>query len=209
MFKHYLCCVAFIRTVAQQLKSNLVRTALAGLLCITIVCIGVGCGNGDVVTPTETETETVQITEVTETVETVEVTDRYVGDSIIFELFGTVHEGRVVEGVSEDEVRVRMADGSEEVITVNQIAGTVIADHPDLGTEVVMLSEQEGERNLRGRIVRGYDNGVRKIEFLAVTLVDGTFEKLDVPRIRFVHEDTDFGDGGYLTLEEFRRLIAN
>ena len=25
-------------------------------------------------------------------------------------------------------------------------------------------------------------------------------------RIRFVHEDTDFEDGGYLTLEEFRDL---
>ena len=36
--------------------------------------------------------------------------------------------------------------------------------------------------------------------------MDGTSVVLDVPRIRFVDEDTDFGDGGYLTLEEFFRI---
>ena len=186
--KHFLWCVVWV-------------------LGITVVCIGVGCGNGDVVTPTETETETVQITEVTETVETLEVTDRYVGDSIIFELFGTVHEGRVVEGVSEDEVRVRMADGSEEVITVNQIAGTLIADHPDLETKVVLMGDRDkGEEVVSGGIKRVYDNGVRKIEITRVTLMDGRVKNID--RIRFVHEDTEYNEGGYLTREEFARIIG-
>ena len=191
MFKHYLCCVAFIRTVAQQRKSNLGRAALAGLLCITVACIGVGCGNDDdVVTPTETEV--------------VEVT---VGDSIYFEQGGTIYEGRVVEDVSATEVRVRLDNGSDMVVNVDRIAGTLIADHSELDSKVIMRGEREGEVNLSGTIVGVYSNGVRKIEIHTVIFEDGTHEVLDVPRIRFVHEDTEYEEGGYLTQGEFRKAL--
>ena len=184
--KHCLWCVAWV-------------------LCITIVCVGVGCDTGDdVVTPTEPEV-------VEPTVPTVKVVDRYDGDSIIFDWQGTGHfvEARVIEGVSEDEVLVRLVDNSKEVISVDQIVGTLIDDHPDLGTEVVMLSEQEGEKIMRGHIVAVYDNGVRKIKIYVVDFGDGRSKRLEIPRIRLVHEDTHIGDGGYWTLEEFAAFIAN
>ena len=49
--------------------------------------------------------------------------------------------------------------------------------------------------------------GMRKIEISFVQYLDNTAEKLDVPRIRYVHEDTDFGEGGYLTIEEFAEWL--
>ena len=137
------------------------------------------------------------------------VEDRYDGDSIIVEQGGTIYEGRVLEGVSEDEVLVRLTDGSDEVVNVNDIAGTLIEDHADLQTPVMLLSGREGENLLRGKIVAVYDNGVRKIEMTRVTFMDGSAKKLDGTRIRFVHEDTEFGDGGYWTLDEWARFIRN
>ena len=137
------------------------------------------------------------------------VEDRYDGDNIYFEQGSTIYEGRVVKGVSETEVLVRLEDGGEKVINVDRIAGTRIDDHPDRDTRVVMLGERAGEETLSGKIVAVYDNGVRKIEIFAVTFVDNTVKKLDVPRIRFVHVDTDFEEGGYLTLDEFGRWLLN
>lgn len=192
--------------VSRLANSKLGRGIMTGLFGFTVFCSGItGCGNGNNPVST-TETEAVQVTEVTETVE---VTNRYNGDSIIFVHLGTFHEASVIKGVSEDEVLVELADDSKEVISVNQIAGTLIADHPDVGTEVVMLSEREGEKRLKGEIIEGYTDGMRKIEFFGVTLVDGTFKVLNSPRILFLHENTDFEKGGYLTLAEFGRLIDN
>ena len=185
--KSYLWCVAWV-------------------LCLTVACIGVGCGTGDdVVTPTEPE-----VVEVTEVTETVQVITRFDGERIYFEQGGTIYEGRVVEGVSATDVLVRVDDGGGDmVISAFDIKGTLIADHPDIGIEVVLRGDwDKGEKRLSGRIVTVYDNGVRKIKLLTVTLVDNTFEKLDVPRIRFVHEDTDYNDGGYLTLDELARIIG-
>ncbi len=191
----------YYRSIRFLTKHNLYCVAL--VLGITFVCGGItGCGNGDgPVTPTETETG--QVTE------TVQVVTRYDGDDIYFELDGTFYEGRVVEGVSADEVLVNVSDGSDMIINVNDIGGTVIADHPDLGVKVKLLGEQGDEANLTGRIVRGYDDGVRKIEIYKVQFRDGTAENLDVSRIRFVHEDADFENGGYLTLEEFGDRFLN
>ena len=137
------------------------------------------------------------------------VEDRYDGDSIIFEQGGTIYEGRVLEGVSEDEVLVRLTDGSDEVVNVNDIAGTLIEDHRDRDTRVIMDGERADEKRLSGKIVAVYDNGVRKIEIYKRDFLDGRVGILDVPRIRFVHEDTDFGDSGYWTLDEWARFIRN
>lgn len=138
------------------------------------------------------------------------VEDRYDGDSIIFEQGGTIYEGRVLEGVSEDEVLVRLTDGSDEVVNVNDIAGTLIEDHADLEVIVKLLGDRDkGEKMRRGIITAVYDNGVRKIEIDAIDFVDGRRGWPDVPPIRFVHEDTHFNDGGYLTLDEFADIIFN
>ncbi len=69
-------------------------------------------------------------------------------------------------------------------------------------------NRNRGERVVRSRIIAVYSDGMRKIETFAVSFLDGRFENLDVPPL-FVHEDTDFEDGGYLTREEFGRLVAN
>ena len=67
---------------------TLARTTVAGLLGITLVCGGIsGCDNGEDIV-TETETEVVEAT--------VPVIDRLDGESIYFELAGTIYEGRVV-----------------------------------------------------------------------------------------------------------------
>ena len=233
--KHYLCCVALVLCVgssayanknpaarglmqkfkagiASQLPSDgklahklanskLGRTAVAGLLGITLACGGTGCGNGDgLITPTETEMVEVAV----------QVVDRYDGDSIYFELRGTVYEGLVIEGVSADEVLVEVAGSSDMVININDIGGTLLADHPDVGVKVKILGDRaQGEKMLTGKITAGYNDDVRKIEIHAIKFIDGRFERLDDRRIRFVHEDTDFEDGGYLTLEEFADLIRN
>ena len=182
-------------------NSKVARTTVAGLLGITVACVGIsGCDTGeDIVTETETKAET----------EVVEVPDRYDGESIYFEQGGTTFEGLVVKGVSIHEVLVRLADGSEMTINVDRIAGTLIADHPDIGTTVKLLSKQKGELRLTGRIVAVYTGGMRKIRILNIYFVDGRREVLDVPCILFVHEDTDFKDGGYLTREEFARRVRN
>ena len=186
------------RNVANSKPACMVA---AGLLGITIACSG--CGNGDgPVTPTETEV--VEVTEVTE------VTDLYDGDIIYFKQAGIIYEGRVVKGVSATEVLVRLADSSEMVIGVDHIGGTQIADHPDLEVQVVMLNDLEDEKLVRffiGKIVGVYTDGMRKLRFLIVELVDGRGGVLGVPYIRFVDEDTDFKDGGYLTKDEFARLF--
>ena len=181
-------------------NSKVARTTVAVLLGITVACGGIsGCDNGeDIVTETETEAET----EVVET--TVQVIADYDGESIYFELAGTTKEGRVVVGVSLNEVLVRLADGSEMTINVDRIEGILIADHPDIGTEIVMLGDRDkGEETRIGEIEGVYTDGMRKIKLVSVQFIDNTAKKLDVPRIRFVHEDTKFEDGGYLTLDEF------
>ena len=191
----------YYRSIRFLTKHNLYCVAL--VLGITFVCGGItGCGNGDgPVTPTETETG--QVTE------TVQVVTRYDGDNIYFELDGTFYEGRVVEGTSANEVLVNVSDGSDMIINVNDIGGTVIADHSDLDIEVVLQGDQDkGEKLLYGKIDRVFDDGVRKIKILSVHFVDGGVKNLD--DIRFVHEDADFfEEDGYLTLKEFADLIMN
>ncbi len=66
--KDYLCYVV--------LAHKLGRTAVAGLLGITLLCTGLGCGSDDDI-PTETET----------------VTNRYVGENVYFEMDGSFLEG--------------------------------------------------------------------------------------------------------------------
>jgi hypothetical protein len=140
----------------------------------------------------------------------VQVVDRYDGDSIYFELRGTIYEGLVIEGVSADEVLVDVVGTSDMVISIDDIGGTLLADHPDVGVKVKMLGDRtQGEKMLTGKIFAVYDDGVCKIEIHAVKFVDDTFERLDDRRIRFVAKDTDFEDGGYLTLEEFRDWIID
>ena len=155
-----------------------------------------GCGGDEIVSPTGT-------------VEAVEVTDQYVGDNIYFKIDGTFNEGYVVEGVSANEVKVRLDDRSTLTISLDSVRGTRLADHSDVGVRVVLLGEGKGERTLLGRIVDVFDDGMRKIEISTVTFADGTIETLDVPRIRFVDEDTDFEDGGYLTRDEFADWLDN
>lgn len=136
--------------------------------------------------------------------EKVQVVTRYDGDSIYFKRDGTFFEGRVVEGVSPDEVLVALADGGEKVIYVDHIGGTLIANHPDLGVRVKLLGDPDkGETTLSCKIIAAYSDGMRKIEVLRVNFRDGESEWPDVPPIRFVHVNTDFEDGGYLTLDEF------
>ena len=154
-----------------------------------------GCGGDEIVSPPST-------------VEAEEVTDQYVGDNIYFKIDGTFNEGYVVEGVSANEVKVRLDDRSTLTISLDSVRGTRIADHSDVGVTVILLGNRnENERKLRGKIVDVFDDGMRKIEIFAVNFEDGRFEGLDVPRIRFVDEDTDFGEGGYITVEEYRELI--
>ena len=161
-----------------------------------------GCGGDEIVSPTETEV--VEVTEVTE------VTDLYDGDIIYFKQAGIIYEGRVVKGVSATEVLVRLAGSSEMVIGVAHIGGKRIADHPDLEVEVVILGDpDQGESLLLCRIAGVYTDGMRKIKIITIEFRDGRREVLDVPRIRLVHKDTDFEDGGYLTREEFGRRILN
>lgn len=222
----YLCCVALVlcvsgaaygnknpaaRTLTQQLKagiqskfgnselahklanSKLARTAAAALLGFSVLCSVPGCGGDNSMTSPVA-------------VEVVEVTELYNDERIYFTIGETFYEGYVVEGVSENEVLVLLDDRSEMVISIDRIGGTQIADHPDLETWVVMLSEQEGESIVKGKIVDVYNNDVRKIEINRVTFTDGTAEKLDTPRTRFASENADFEkEGGYLTLEEFDR----
>jgi hypothetical protein len=196
--KHELYCVALAHKLAD---SKLGRTAVAGFLGITLVCGGIsGCGNGDG-TPTETEV----VSEVA-----VQVVDRYDGDSIYFELRGTIYEGLVIEGVSADEVLVSVVGHSDMVINIDDIGGTLIADHPDLGVKVKMLGDRtQGEKSLTGKIFAVYNDGVRKIEIHHIQFIDGTRENPDPRRIRFVAKDTDFEDGGYMTIDEFADLIRN
>ena len=132
---------------------------------------------------------------------------KYVGDNIYFKVGGTIYAGYVLEGVSADEVKVRLDDRSTLTISVDSVRGTRLADHSDVGVRVVLLGEGKGERTLLGRIVDVFDDGMRKIEISTVTFADGTIETLDVPRILFVDEDTDFEEGGYLTRDEFKELL--
>ena len=112
--------------------------------------------------------------------------------------------GRVIEGVSANEVSVRLADDSVTVINVNHIGGRLLADHPDLETEVVLLGDaQKGERRFAAVVVDVYDNDVRKIEIYAVHFLEGGSERLDTRRIVFVSKDTAFENGGYLTVDEY------
>ena len=149
-------------------------------LCYVALMLGItlaygsisGCGKADgPVTPTETEgvsTETVVVEP------TVRVNENFDGESIYFELGGTTYEGRVVEGVSADEVRVSLADGNEKVINVDRIAGTLLDDAPDIGRWVVMwggelgitffgAGKQRARSEMWGQIVSAYSDGMRKI----------------------------------------------
>ena len=184
-------------------NSKLARTTVAVLLGITVACGGIsGCDNGeDIVTETETEV--------------VEVTDRYNGEGIYFKIGDTFYDGRVVEGVSTDEVLVRLADGSEMTINLDLIRGTLLADQPDVGTYVfllVMVVRPDSDPDLfwgqfmRATIEAAYSNGMRKIMF------HGCFDKNekwhDLSGISFVHEDTKWQDGGYLTRDQLARRIG-
>ena len=184
--KYYLCDVVLAHKLGWMV--------VAGLLGITLLCTGLGCGNDDGVTSTETET--------------VEVTNRYVGEDVYFEMDGSFLEGYVVEGVSADEVNIRLDNNSEMTISIDSIKGTLLDDHPDLGIRVVMLGDREkGELSIGGDIIAVYDDGMRKIKFFLVRYTDGTLTDLDTERIRFVHEDADFEEGGYLTAEEYRKWL--
>ena len=183
------------RNVANSKPACIVA---AGLLGITIACTGIsGCGGDESVSSPVTD-------------EAVEVTDRYVGDNINFKVGDTIYTGYVLEGVSANEVKVRLDDRSTMTISLDRVGGTRIADHSDVGVKVVLLGDRnKGEEMLVGRIVDVFDDDMRKIEITSIEFMDGRFEVLDVRPIRFVDEDTDFEEGGYLTLEEFIRLINN
>ena len=178
-------------------NSKLARTAAAGVLGITIACGGSGCGNDASLSETLTPTE-----------EVMEVTDSYIGDSIYFKVGDTIYEGYVVEGVSENEVLVLLDDHSDMVISLDRIGGTRLADHPNRGVEVVLLGDpQKGESTVKGEIVTVYSDKVRKIEIFAASYLDGRVGMLDVHRIRFVPEDADIEEGGYLTIREFQKWL--
>ena len=156
-----------------------------------------GCGGDDIVSPPGT-------------VEAEEVTDQYVGDNIYFKVGGTFNAGYVVEGVSADEVKVRLDDGNTKTISVDSVRGTRLADHSDVGVKVKLLGDRDkNEKNLTGKIVDVFDDGMRKIQIFNIQFTDGRPSKRGLSLIRFVDEDTDFEDGGYLTIEEFGRLIDN
>ena len=177
------------RNVANSKPAYMVA---AGLLGITIACTGIsGCdGDKNVISP--------------DTTKGVKVTDQYVGDNIYFKVGGTIYAGYVVEGVSADEVKVRLDDGNTKTISVDSVRGTRLADHSDVGVEVVMLGDRnKNEKLLLCRIVDVFDDGVRKIEIITIEFSDGGREVLGVRRIRFVDEDIAFKNGGYLTFEEY------
>ena len=150
------------------------------------------------------------------------VIDRYNSASIYFKIGDTFYERRVVEGVSADEVLVRLADGSEMTINVDRIGGTLLADQPDIGSEVFLLPEKVIPDDLPDPEVDGkldstliatmeavYSNGMRKLKLLGVWIdVGGRIRFFDTPGIYFVHEDTKFQDGGYVTREELGRMIG-
>lgn len=190
------------------LVHKLGRPMMVGFLSIIVVCSAIsGCGNGDsIVTPTEPEV--VEVTEDTE--ETVQVVTQYDGESIYFKIGNTIYEGSVVEGVSADEVLVELVEGGTKVINVDHIGGTLIADHPDIGVKVKLLGDiDKGESTLTGKITAGYTDDTRKITIHLVEFMGGGFERLDMRPIRFVSKNTDFEDGGYLTLDEFKDWINN
>lgn len=189
--KYNLWCATLTRKLA--------RTTVVGLLGLAFACGGLsGCGEDDSVSESVTA----------EGEEAAAVTDRYVGDSVYFKIGDTIYVGDVLEGVSADEVKVRLDDRSEMVISTDRIRGTLLADHSDIGTEVVLLGDRnKDEKKVYGEIVGVYDDGMRKIEITLVAFMDNRVKRLDVPRIRFAHRDTAFGRGGYLTIEEFADLL--
>ena len=167
---------------------------VALVLGITLACGTIsGCGNGeDIVTPTETEM----------------VTNRYVGENVYFQMDGSFLEGYVVEGISADELSIRLADGSETTISIDEVKGTLLGDHPDLGTRVVVLGNREkGEFSLGGDITACYNDGMRKIKLFIVRYTDGSLTDLDTERIRFAHKNADFEEGGYLTVEKYEKWL--
>ena len=74
---------------------------------------------------------------------------------------------------------------------------------------VLLDDENENVKTFTGEIVDVFDDGMRKIKILGFTHVDNSFFVLDGLLIFFVDEDTDFVDGGYLTVDEFFNLINN
>ena len=127
-----------------------------------------GCGGDEIVSPTGT-------------VEAEEVTDQYVGDNIYFKIDGTFNEGYVVEGVSANEVKVRLDDRSTITISLDSVRGTRIADHSDVGVKVKLLGNQDKkEKILTGKIVDVFDDGMRKIEIFAVRFMGTIVELLVV-----------------------------
>ena len=97
-----------------------------------------GCGGDEIVSPPST-------------VEAEEVTDQYVGDNIYFKIDGTFNEGYVVEGVSANEVKVRLDDRSTLIISLDRVRGTRLADHSDVGVEVVTAGRSKQEREITCR----------------------------------------------------------
>ena len=59
---------------------------------------------------------------------------------------GTFNEGYVVEGVSANEVKVRLDDRSTLTISLDSVRGTRLADHSDVGVKVKLLGESRQER---------------------------------------------------------------
>ena len=156
-----------------------------------------GCGGDEIVSPTGT-------------VEAVEVTDQYVGDNIYFKIDGTFNEGYVLEGVSANEVKVRLDDRSTMTISLDSVRGTRIADHSDVGVEVKLLGDRnKNEKTLTGKIVDVFDDGMCKIQIHHIQFTDGRPSKRGLSLIRFVHKDTDFEEGGYLTRDGFRDWVLD
>ena len=171
---------------------------LVSLISILALMLMVGCRGDDVVTPTETEVPE----------PTVSVIDIFDGKNIYFELSGITYEGRVVEGVSADEVLVRVTaghfTGSDMIINVDRIGGTLLADQPEIDTEVLVLIEYAlpeadvddlGVRDMVAIITAVYSNGMCKLRLLGTHDAKGKWVRLT--GIYFVHEDTDFESGGY------------
>ncbi len=185
--------------VSKIANSKLRRGIMVGVFGITIVCLGLGCGGGNNITsPVAAES----------TEEVGDIANSYEGDNIYFEVDGIFYEGLVTTHVSADEIHVLLDNGNKMVIGIGQVGGRLITDHPDIGVEVVLDGDQDGEVLQYGSIIAGYGNGRRKIEIDKVKLVDGEIADLDLHRIRYVHEDKSFiEEGGYLTLEEFNEFM--
>lgn len=168
------------RAIAST-KNNIAQKIVAGGIAVTLACGGFsGCSSED------------------GSLSLVLVTDAYHGEYVYFVLDGLTYQGYVSGGVSATAIEVALDNGSSVIIDERLVDGVLIANHPDVGSEVFLYGEHGSNIEFSYAIInKVFDDAVYELIINSEMDYDGNVITLAEPYAILVSSRLKLKDGGF------------